>query len=254
MRSFVRSGVTLRYEDTGTGGTPMLLIHAMAADHTLMAPIAEHASRSRRVVSVDLRGHGESDKPDEGYTIPIWADDIEALIKELGLSRVVVVGHSLGGVIAMEVARRLPEVVEAVVTVDSPFFFLEGIGEKLQPIIEGVKSPDPMPAMMMFSSMNFTPSDSPERKAEILRMMNEFPPNILRQVFFSVLSFDGEGAVRAVKAPALYIHTVAPVDTGRLAAACPNVTVKRIEGPGHYVHLEQPEKVNAEIDGFLAGV
>ena len=76
------------------------------------------------VVSVDLRGHGESDKPSGPYPIAAYADDIAYNIEQVGLSKVVAVGHSMGGVIVLQFAAAHPGSVAAIVMVDPPLVFL----------------------------------------------------------------------------------------------------------------------------------
>jgi pimeloyl-ACP methyl ester carboxylesterase len=65
MEKLIRDGVALAYETRGQGDPPILLVHGWTCDHTYFAPQAEHFSRNHRVISVDLRGHGESDKPEQ---------------------------------------------------------------------------------------------------------------------------------------------------------------------------------------------
>ena len=77
MRSLPRDGVALFYEEAVGDDPPVLLVHGIACDHTIFAPQFEHfARRGHRVVGVDLRGHGQSDKPHQGYTMQLLAGDL----------------------------------------------------------------------------------------------------------------------------------------------------------------------------------
>jgi pimeloyl-ACP methyl ester carboxylesterase len=100
MQFLSRDGVRLGYEEQGSGSPPMLLVHGWSCDHTHFAPQAEHFSKRHRVILVDLRGHGASDTPDQEYTMAGFADDLAFLCEQIGVDRPVVVGHSMGGVIA----------------------------------------------------------------------------------------------------------------------------------------------------------
>ncbi len=106
---------------------PILLVHGLAsaaAIWNLTAPLL--AGRGHRVVALDQRGHGESDKPDHGYaTEEIVADD-HALAEALGLARPVVVGHSWGGSVVLQYAATYPEDVHAIVLVDGGFTQMSG--------------------------------------------------------------------------------------------------------------------------------
>jgi pimeloyl-ACP methyl ester carboxylesterase len=73
MSRFRRDGVALFYEEAGVGELPMLLVHGLACAHTHLTPQLEHFSDDHRVVAVDLRGHGQSDAPQQEYTIEGFA-------------------------------------------------------------------------------------------------------------------------------------------------------------------------------------
>jgi pimeloyl-ACP methyl ester carboxylesterase len=83
--------------------------------HTQIA----HFAKSRRVVAINLRGHGASDAPELGYTPSGFADDIAWQCGQLGLRKPVVIGHSLGGAIALELCGRHPDLASGVMMIDS---------------------------------------------------------------------------------------------------------------------------------------
>ncbi len=114
-----RHGAGLCFEDVGAGAPPLVLIHDLGSDHSSFAPQIEHFRRKHRVVAVDLPGHGASDKLEKEYSIPGLADDIAWLSYELGVYAPFVVGHGLGGMIAVEVAAHYPDLPAAVVALDS---------------------------------------------------------------------------------------------------------------------------------------
>ena len=77
MRSLRRDGVALFYEEAQGDEPPVLLVHGIGCDHTYLAPQFEYfARRGHRVVAVDLRGHGKSDKLEQSYTVELFADDL----------------------------------------------------------------------------------------------------------------------------------------------------------------------------------
>jgi pimeloyl-ACP methyl ester carboxylesterase len=96
MATIVHQGITLAYEDRGTGTPAFVFVHGWACNRTFFAPQATHFAQRYRVVSVDLRGHGASDKPQGPYPIAAYADDLAYMIEHLGLGKVVAVGHSSG--------------------------------------------------------------------------------------------------------------------------------------------------------------
>ena len=110
MATIVHKGTTLAYEDRGAGKPAFVFVHGWACNRTFFAPQAEHFGRRHRVVSVDLRGHGESDKPQGPYPIAAYADDLAYMIEHLGLGKAVAVGHSSGGMTVYSWPLPLPTV------------------------------------------------------------------------------------------------------------------------------------------------
>ena len=125
MATIARNGISLAYDDRGAGEPIIVFVHGWTCDRSFFAPQAEYFARRHRVVSVDLRGHGESDKPHEPYPIRAYADDIAYLIDQLGLGKVVAVGHSMGGLAVLQLAASYPHSVAAIVMVEpGPFVAL----------------------------------------------------------------------------------------------------------------------------------
>ncbi|HET7035992.1 MAG TPA: alpha/beta hydrolase, partial [Thermomicrobiaceae bacterium] len=135
METLRRDGVTLAYEDRGQGDPTIVLVHGWACDHSYVAPQAEHFRRTHRVVAVDLRGHGESDKPEQDYTMAQFADDLVWLCGQLSVVKPVVIGHSMGGVIAFELAARHPDLPAAVVALDSPIIPPQELREAIAQVV-----------------------------------------------------------------------------------------------------------------------
>src|SRR5260370_38292042 len=101
MQQLKRNGIALFYEEAGKGAPPILLVHGLAGDHTFMTPQFEHYRSTHRVVSMDLRGHGQSEKPQQESPIPEFADDPACLCRELRIYTPVPTAHRLGGMIVL---------------------------------------------------------------------------------------------------------------------------------------------------------
>jgi len=106
--------VELFYTDDGRGETTVLLVHGLGCDSDDWAWQLDPLRERYRVVAVDLRGHGRSSVPSSGYTPPDVAADLAVLLNRLEIGPVVVVGHSLGGVVATALAVEHPHRVSAV--------------------------------------------------------------------------------------------------------------------------------------------
>jgi len=125
-RAFVRTGT----------GPAVLLLHGMGCDHTTWAPVVEKLARRHTVIAPDLLGHGRSDKPRADYSVGGYANGMRDLLTVLGIDKVTVVGHSLGGGVAMQFAYQFPERTERLVLVAPG-----GLGREVTPIIRAVTLP-----------------------------------------------------------------------------------------------------------------
>src|SRR3954453_11322939 len=102
------------------GGPPIVLIHCFSCAINWWDRMLPMLERGHRVVAVDLLGHGGSEKPASGYTIPHQADTVAEALERLGVRDAEVVGHSLGGSVAVAVAERHPDLVSGVAIIDTP--------------------------------------------------------------------------------------------------------------------------------------
>jgi pimeloyl-ACP methyl ester carboxylesterase len=100
--------------------SPIVLIHCFSCAINWWDRMMPLLDRDHRVIAVDLLGHGGSEKPTSGYTIPNQADLVAEALDELGVRDAVAVGHSLGGSVAVGLAERSPELVKRVMIVDTP--------------------------------------------------------------------------------------------------------------------------------------
>ena len=115
------NGIRIHYVDHGGNGPTLVLTHGLSANARFFDGLAAAGlSPSLRVVSFDLRGRGLSDAPDDGYTMDDHAADLLGALDELGLDRVLLGGHSFGGLLTLYVAANAPERVERALVLDVP--------------------------------------------------------------------------------------------------------------------------------------
>jgi pimeloyl-ACP methyl ester carboxylesterase len=119
------NGVKLHYLMTGQG-EPVLLLHGFAQSSHMWRPLMRELAKNHTVIAADLRGAGQSDAPEEGYTKAAMARDVHALMTGLGYDKVSVVGHDMGVMLAYAYAVQFPSAVARVALLDS---FLPGVGE-----------------------------------------------------------------------------------------------------------------------------
>ena len=124
-------------------GPAIVCIHGLTANHTCWASVADVLSPAHRLIAYDLRGRGDSDKPDKGYDLALHGDDLEGLLDHFGLEKAVLIGHSLGAHIAVRFAATRPERVAKLVLVDGGLDVRHEVLESLRPAIDrlGVEFP-----------------------------------------------------------------------------------------------------------------
>ena len=255
MRTLTRDGVSLAYEETGSGQPPFLWVHGWSCDHTYFAPQVEHFSQWYRCVAVDLRGHGASDAPRQDYSMEAFADDLAWLCGELGLESPIVVGHSMGGSIALTLAGRYPDLPGAIIMVDMRAAGVLGPVPASDPrwsMIEGMRGAEYRGVAGEFIGQMFLPTSDPDLQARIVDQMTSTPQHVMASAFEHITGLDLAPAAQACKVPAMYIQGGRPQPgLNRLEELCPQLVVGRTVGAGHFNQLEVPEQVNAMIERFL---
>ncbi|HEX3509367.1 MAG TPA: alpha/beta hydrolase [Candidatus Dormibacteraeota bacterium] len=254
MTVSVRSGVRLHYVMQGTGDPPFVFIHGWCCDHTFFQPQFEHFSKTHAVFAPDLRGCGQSESPAEGYDIPTLADDVASLCRELGLAKSVFVGHSLGGMIAIELAARHPSLARAVVGVDpGPIDILPATRSLFEALIEALQGPDGPAVRQAYVEDMFLPTDDAERRRHIVTMMCSANLPMALAVLRGVVAWNGVGAMKLCTAPVLIITsgTGGSNDPPRLRALKADVEIGVTVGSGHFNMLDVPEQVTPMIEQFV---
>lgn len=245
-------GVTLSVLDAGSSGAPLLLIHGNSCDHTFMEPQRDYFSPSRRVVCPDLRGHGASGKPQGDYSFARLADDLAEICLALELPPVVAVGHSMGGMLAVELSHRHPGLVAAVAGLDSTLLTPPGRPSRIMSLLDGLKSSAYQSYFRRYFDNSFEPTDDKGRKEAILARMLQTPQHVMVSLFEQWRIADGAAALRALSVPLLYISASKPrMDVAQLREFCPQLVAGQVVGSGHFLTLEAPEQINAMLERFL---
>lgn len=254
MGTLTRNGTALHYEEAGTGDPPILFVHGWCCNNTYFAPQIEHFASKHRVVAVDLRGHGSSDKPEQDYTIPGFAEDLAWMCAELGLTKPIVVGHSMGAISALQLAASFPDVPAAIVMVDpAPIIPVAGLQELMAPVVEALHGEGYRDVQRtLVEDFLFIPTDEPALKARVVEEMGSAPQHVMASAFAGMQNWDGEAAARAVRVPALMILAgEGTTDMNRLKDACPDLAIGRTVGAGHFNQLLVPDQINAMIARFV---
>jgi 3-oxoadipate enol-lactonase len=122
LEKITANGITLAVQRSGSG-YPLVLLHGLASSMSLWAALEQSQLADIEVISYDLRGHGVSDKPVGAHTIAKHVGDLKGLLTALNIQRAVLAGHSLGGMVAMELAASTPTMVAGLALLDTTATF-----------------------------------------------------------------------------------------------------------------------------------
>ena len=247
-----RNGVRLFYTDSGIGEPPLLFVHGWCCDHSHWRYQVSAFRRRHRVVTVDLRGHGRSSKPEQEYTIEGFCRDVEWLIGQLGLRRPVVVGHSMGGIIALHLGARKRRALSAVVIVDSPIF-PEFTPAQVDAIIQAFEGPAFQQVTGQMIDSMFEPTTPKPLRAQIRKGVLATPHHVIASTMRHRWRIDNGPAAAALKVPTLFVDAGRGfADYERLLQAIPSIQIGRTVGTGHFLQLEAPDQFNAMLRTFIA--
>jgi pimeloyl-ACP methyl ester carboxylesterase len=266
-RAFVRAG----------SGPPLLLLHGIGNTAQTWAGVLDRLAASHTVIAPDLLGHGSSDKPRGDYSIAGYANGMRDLLSVLDIEQVTVVGHSLGGGIALQFAYQFPERVERLVLVGSG-----GLGPDLSATLRLASLPGAEAVLTALSAasgvvrlglravdgvghaLGWTPArDVAEAGEAILALRDVEARRAFLRTLRGVVDARGQ-AVTAVDR--LYLADAVPMlviwgsrdpivpaahaDTVRRLV--PSARVEVFPGAGHWPHLDDPDRFSAVLLEFLA--
>lgn len=239
----------LHLDDGGSGGLPVVFVPSAAGSTEHWAAQLAHLRPHRRAVAMDPRGHGRSAPPRDGdYRIVSLAADLEAALDHLDLARVVVVGHSLGGVVSAAFAGAHPDRVAGLFLLDPA-----GDGRKLPPEITqpmmGALRADPHAATEAYWMTMLGPSSDAVR-GRLMRDLRATPGPAIVGPMEDLLVFDPITPLAKYQGPRMVVITPANQGPVALHAQLPELPVRQV-ATGHWVQLDDPEGVNRMLDELL---
>lgn len=244
----------LAYDDTGTG-TPIVFLHGLGSSRRRWDPVCDALPDGVRCVAVDLPGHGDS--PDAGSDGASAVGAVHALVDALGLHAPMVVGHSLGAIVALLYAAAFP--TQTAVAVDPVGLDTLALAAALRPYRDDLLSGDTVGAFWAFEEEHLLAATaSAERirdglspRGEVIRSywrgLLDDPDRIAaRQRHFA-------SALASIRAPTLVVLADPPGDGATaVLAGIDRATVEVWAGTGHWLHLDDPERFAHRLTAWLA--
>ncbi|WP_425916124.1 alpha/beta fold hydrolase [Pseudomonas sp. GWSMS-1] len=260
MSYFDNDGCQLHYEEYGRGA-PVLLVHGLGSSTRDWEYQIPELARHYRVIALDVRGHGRSDKPRERYSIQGFAEDVAALIEHLQLPQVHLVGISMGGMIGFQLGVDHPELLKSLCIVNSG------------PEVKAKRPRDYIEIAKRWSLSRLLSLDTiakalgkllfpkPEQAELRQKILQRWPQNDKRAYLASLDAIIGWGVrerLSRISCPTLVItadRDYTPVAQKQAYVdELPNARLLVIEDSRHATPLDQPEHFNSSLLAFLAEV
>lgn len=262
-------GVNLYYEDQGEG-TPLIFVHGWTCSSKVWQKNTPNLVKQFRVVTLDLRGHGNSVKTLEGHNVPQYARDVRALIEYLGLNDAVLIGWSLGGPVVLSYWQQFAgdSRLKGIGLIDfnsSPLssatwnshrlnnFNLDGMNAGFVAMLDDPAGFAAVFAKRMFFREQVSEADLSWITAEIRKT----PPWIATAIYSDYLTSDYTGVLPTITLPGIVFAADSPIAEkglaqGRyLAGLMPLGQCVEFDDAGHILFYEQPAKFNAAISCFV---
>ena len=243
-----------RSDATPGDEAPLVLVHGWCSNMHSLACQFEAFSRTRPVLAVDLRGHGASSSMAGPYTVEQLAGDVLALLDHVGWKGAAIAGHSMGGAVALEAARLVPDAFRAVVLLDGFGCFPDAerveLGETLLAQVEAVGLPAVF--QILVEQFFFLPGADRAVKAWVHAELASTDPEMATSLYRDLLAWDGARASQACGVPVLNLVAQAPYNPHeRFLDVCPHAIGGQTVGAGHFHVFEVPGQVNSMMGAFL---
>jgi esterase len=258
------NGLRLHYLEWGDRAKPpMILLHGIARHAHTFDHVAPHFARDHRVLAIDMRGHGDSAwDPAGAYMVEDYARDLEALVRQLNLPKLTLLGNSTGGRVVQVYAGMHPELVDRLIVEDvgpeRPTEIASGFARRVEQEANGWASEDELVAQLVATGgrtaepllrtyAHFGTTRRPDG-----RIVWKRDPNLVKGFVPTELW----SHVQRIKAPVIYVlggaSTIVPAATqAELKRRLPDCEIVTMPGLGHYPDQEDPSGFLAIADRFL---
>ena len=257
----------LYYEQSGSGEA-VVFLHGYTGSSQDWANQVPLVARDHMTIAVDHRGHGKSEAPtaEEKYSIPLFSEDVHALLKELGVNRCCLAGHSMGGFMALQFALDHPEMVRALVLVDTSSGDFERVPgyEEMRAKLDEIARNEGMEAAFEYDAVNNQMKVEKFKKHPEMRELGRqrYMNTSVDGYIYIARSFGKWKPVTdrlgEIKAPTLIFwgDEDAPFNKPSqvLKESISGAELITVPGVGHSPHEEAPDFFNKTLLGFLAGI
>jgi sigma-B regulation protein RsbQ len=259
MKSTDNNKLILDYKTAGKGNTTLVFVHGAFIDKEYWNAQMEYFGSNYKVVSIDLAGHGKSGKNRNDWSIQALGEDVVTLIKELGLTNVILIGHSLGGDVILEVAIKIPQLILGFVGIDNfknaGTELSEQIQKQIDSILQNLKQDFSNTSEMFARQALLTAATNKEITERIIHDYRNFDKRIGVEIISSSFSFylRERELLQQLKLK-LYLINVDyfPINEEPLKKyPASGYEILNIHGSCHYPMIESPDVFNSILSEII---
>lgn len=247
-------GIKVHYSNYGGAAATAVFVHGWSCDETVWSDVAPQlAARNVRAITIDLPGHGKSDKPQIDYTMQLYARAIDAVLRHAAVEKAVLVGHSNGTPAIRQFYREFPGKVSALVIVDGKLRpFVDAAG--MQKFLEPLRGPDYANAAGKFIGAMTKPIADASLRERIKRMMLQTPQSIALSEFESTVD-PALWNPDPINVPVLMVLAKSAAwnaDYEQFARSlAPQLEYQVWENVSHFLMMEKPREFNDALLAFM---
>ncbi len=243
-------GSSITYGVRGQGNVTIVFVHCWTCNHEFWKPQIEYFSKKYKVVWLDLAGHGLSNSNRQEYTMPAFGEDVAAVVNQIDGDNVVLVGHSMGGPVAIEAAKLLGDRVIGVVGVDT--FYTPFEYPKSEAEIDGFVKPfndDFEDTSEQLVRSMFTPEADPDLITSIVKQMSVADQDMGISAMYELFRWNVKNVPSALDKYSKKLCNINGAPTGEEIALHKNVSM--IPGVGHFVAQVKPNEFNQALNRII---
>src|SRR5437870_3258456 len=233
----------VHYKSIGDGPTALVLVHGWTGDLNFWRYQMPAFVGKCRLVLLDLPGHGKSDRPEIDYTMDLFAKSVEAVMRDAGVERAVLAGHSMGTPVVRQFYRLFPQKTLGLVAVDGALRRFFNDPAQIDRFVGQFAGPDFKEALAKFAEAMYTPNTPPEVKRSIRESMQ----GATQHVAVSAMRGMWDAAVwkdDPINVPLMLILAKAPFWNDDYQAyvrkLAPKADIRFMDGVGHFLMMEKP--------------
>ena len=246
-------GAKIHYINYGQGSDALVLIHGWTQSIDAWRDQIPDLAKRNRVITIDLPGHGKSDKPEVKYSMDYFARAVESVMRDAKVDRAVLMGHSMGTPVARQFYRKYPDKTLAIVIVDGalkPF----ADSATMNRLIDGFRGPNYKETIAQMFTALTGPNMSPEVKERIATSTNNTPQAVLVSAMEGMAdpTIWGDDKISVPVLAIMAKNPFYPPDVEQqMRGLVPNLDFQMWEGVSHFLMMEKSKEFNTAVIAFL---